>query len=246
MARGSDTPSTRAKSGKQPAKKSRFAWIGQLKQTYDIAKREDPYIGWILLAIFLVTFAVFVVVALLIPVGTVTKVLIIVLGFSAALLLTTFIFGRRAERAAYASISGQQGAAAAVLSSLRGGWFTTPGVAVTKNEDLVHVTVGRPGIILVGEGSPSRLKHLLANQHKKFERWVPEVPITEIMVGDGDGQIPLAKLQKHVQKMPKALRPAEVTEVRNRVESATKAANPVSIPKGPMPKNSRMQRPKGM
>jgi hypothetical protein len=176
-------------------------------------------------------------------VGTLTTILIIVLGISTALLVTSYVFGRRAEKAAYSQIAGQPGAAAAVLSSMRGAWFTTPAVAVNKNEDLVHMVIGRPGVILVGEGAPTRVPHLMLNQRKKLERWVPETPFHEVIVGDGDGQVPLAKVQRTLMKMPKVLRPAEVTEVRRKLDAATKANNPLPIPKGPMPKNARMPRP---
>lgn len=239
MARSTD----KSTSGKQGAKPAKTGRIAQIRQTYQVAKRSDPNLGWILLALFLGTFAVFLIAALLLPIGTLTKVLVVVLGLSTALLVTSYVFGRRAEKAAYSQIAGQPGAAAAVLDSMRGTWFTIPAVAVTKNEDLVHLVVGRPGVILVGEGSPSRLKHLLANQRKKVERWVPETPVSEVMVGDGEGEIPLPKLQRHFAKMPRVLRPAEVTEVRRRLEAATKAQNPLPIPKGPMPKNARVQRP---
>lgn len=217
--------------------------IKQIIETYRITKQSDPRIGWILLGLFLGTLAIFVIAALLLPLGALTKGLVILLGVSVALLVTSYVFGKRAEKAAYAQIAGRAGAAAAVLNSLRSGWFTTPAVAVTKNEDLVHRVVGRPGVILVGEGSPTRVKHLLANERKKTERWVPEVPITEIIVGDGEGEVPLAKLQRTVMKEPRVLRPAEVTEIRRRLEAASKNSNPLPIPKGPLPKNSRVQRP---
>ena len=217
--------------------------IKQIIETYRITKQSDPRIGWILLGLFLGTLAIFVIAALLLPLGALTKGLVILLGVSVALLVTSFVFGKRAEKAAYAQIAGRAGAAAAVLNSLRSGWFTTPAVAVTKNEDLVHRVVGRPGVILVGEGSPTRVKHLLATERKKTERWVPEVPITEIIVGDGEGEVPLAKLQRTVMKEPRVLRPAEVTEIRRRLEAASKNSNPLPIPKGPLPKNSRVQRP---
>jgi hypothetical protein len=243
MARNSSSGS----SSQKPAKPKKTGRIAQIRQTYQIAKRTDPRIGWILLAIFVATFGVFIIAALLLPFGTLTKVLIGVLGLSTALLVTSFIFGRRAERAAYSQIAGQPGAAAAVLDAMRGGWFSTPAVAVTKNEDLVHLVVGRPGIVLVGEGSPTRVKHLLANQHKKIERWVPETPIHEVIVGDGEGEVPLPKLQRALQKMPKVIRPAEVTEVRRKIDAMTKANSPLPVPKGPLPKNARVQRPpKGM
>ena len=60
------------------------------------------------------------------------------------LVAATFIFGRRAERAAYAQIEGQPGAAAAALGSLRSGWELEAerlkrfnnGVWSTDNENL--------------------------------------------------------------------------------------------------------------
>lgn len=240
MARRSDSSGKAAK----PAKTGRIA---QIRQTYQIAKRTDPKLGWILLGLFFGTLAIFVIAALLLNLGTLTRILVIVLGLSVALLVTSFIFGRRAERSAYAQIADQPGAAAAVLDSMRGAWFTTPAVAVTKNEDLVHMVVGRPGVILVGEGAPSRIHNLLTNQHKKVERWIPDTPIHEIVVGDGDGEVPLPKLQNRLKKMPRVIRPAEVTEVRRKLDAMNKSNNPLPIPKGPMPKNARMPRPpKGM
>ena len=224
------------------ARKERWKWLSQIRQTYGIAKQGYPRIGWILAGIFLGIIAVFVIAGLLIPMGTATRVLVIVVGVSAALLATSYVFGRVAEKSAYASIAGQTGAAAAVLESMRGGWFTTPAVAVTKSEDLVHLVVGRPGVILVGEGAPSRVKHLLANTKRKYERWVPETPFHEIIVGEGEGEVPLPKLQRKLQRMPKVMRPAEVTEVRKRLEAATKANGPVPVPKGPLPKNARVPR----
>ncbi|TXH43355.1 MAG: DUF4191 domain-containing protein [Actinobacteria bacterium] len=228
--------------GNEKKSGNKTRWWTTIRQTYQIARRSDPKIGWILAAIFLGILVVFVVGALLLPVGTITKVLVIVLGVSVALLATSFVFGRRAERAAYSEIAGQTGAAAAVLDSMRGTWFTTPAVAVTKNEDLIHMVIGRPGVILVGEGAPSRIKHLMANQRKKTERWVPDTPITEIYVGDGDGEVPLPKLQRTLGKMPKVLRPAEVTEVRRKLDAAQRMSNPVPIPKGPLPKSGRAAR----
>lgn len=246
MARRKDSSTPAAKSGKtaKPAKTGRIA---QIRQTFQIAKRTDPKLGWILLGIFFGTLAVFVPITLLLDVGLITKILFMVLGLSVALLVTSFVFGRRAEKSAYSQIAGQPGAAAAVLNSMRGAWFTTPTVAVTKNEDLVHMVVGRPGVILVGEGAPSRVPNLIANQRKKVERWIPDAPVHEIIVGDGEGQVPLAKLQRQLKKMPKVIRPAEVTEVRRKLDAMNKASSPLPIPKGPLPKNARMPRPpKGM
>ncbi len=208
--------------------------IAQIRQTYRLTRKADPTIGWVLLAIFLGVLALFVLV------GFVLKLMFffVFLGIPSALLATTYVFGRRAEKAAYASIEGQPGAAASALTALRKGWFVTPAVAVTRNQDLVHRVLGRPGVVLVSEGPPSRAAGLLASERKRTARFVGETPIIEVQCGDGEGQVPLRKLQRHVMRLPRNLKPAQVTAVRRRLDALT--TTPLPIPKGPLPKNARM------
>ena len=80
------------------------------------------------------------------------------------------LFGRFAQSAQYSAIEGQPGAAAAILQSMRGDWTVTPAVSANRNMDVVHRAVGRPGVVLVGEGSPSRLPSLLAAEKKRISR----------------------------------------------------------------------------
>lgn len=94
-----------------------------------------------------------------------------------------------------------------------------------------------PGVILVGEGSPSRVKHLLANERRRPSAGCPKCRSPRSIVGDAEGEVTLAKLQRTVMKEPKVLSPAEVTEIRRRLEAASKNSNPLPIPKGPMPNN---------
>ena len=109
-------------------------------------------------------------------------------------LAALIVFGRRAQKSQYAQIEGRTGAAAAVLSQLKRGWKVDPGIAFNRNQDLVHRVVGPPGIVLVGEGNPNRLKTLLANERRKHERVASETPIYEIVAGDGEGAVPVPKL----------------------------------------------------
>ena len=68
----------------------------------------------------------------------------------------------------------------------------------------------------------------------------------EILVGDGDGQVPLRKLSRTVMKLPRALRPAEVTDLNFRLKALDNQRGQLPIPKGPLPKNARMPKvPKG-
>lgn len=167
----------------------------------------------------------------------------ILLAVPAGLLAATYWFSRRAMRAAYAQIDGQAGAAAAVIQSIRGSnWVVTPAVAVSKSQDMVSRVVGKPGVVLVSEGPSSRVVHLLANERKRTARWLPEVPIYEIQVGNDEGQVPLLKLQKQLSKLPRNLRGGEVTEVRRRLDALGNAATSLPIPKGPMPTSARQVR----
>jgi hypothetical protein len=179
-----------------------------------------------------------------IPVGIFLNwITAILIAIPAGLLAGTFWFSRRAMKAAYSQIEGQPGAAAAVIQSLRGGnWQVTPAVAVNKNQDMVSRVVGKPGVILVSEGPSSRVVHMLANERKRTARWLPEIPIYEIQVGDGEDQIRLTQLQKSLNKLPRNLRGGEITEVRRRLDALGNAANSMPIPKGPMPTSARSVR----
>lgn len=215
---------------RKDGKPGRFA---QIKETYKLTKKTDPKIGWILLGIFLAVFIVLLVVGLIIGMPLQLGIAGVLLG----LMIAVIVFGRRAEKSAYSQIEGQTGAAGAVLNSLRQGWFVTPAVAMTKNQDVVHRVVGRPGVILVSEGPSNRVEGLLNREKKKTARFVPDIEILEIQCGDEPGQVPLPKLNRTVQKQKRTLRPAQVLEVQKRLEAL--GTQPVSAPKGPMPKSTR-------
>ena len=82
------------------------------------------------------------------------------------------------------------------------------------------------------------MRALLNDERKKMERFVAGAPVTEIIVGNGEGQVPLKKLQKHLKKMKKKLSNNQVREVRGRLKAVGGMSMP--IPKGPMPKGVRM------
>ena len=167
----------------------------------------------------------------------------LILAIPMGLLAGTYWFSRRAMRAAYSQIEGQPGAAAAVIQSLRGGnWLVTPAVAVNKSQDMVTRVVGKPGVVLVSEGPSSRVVPMLANERKRTARWLPEVPIYEIQVGNDADQVPLTKLQKALTKLPRNLRGGEITEMRRRLDALGNAASAMPIPKGPMPTSARQVR----
>lgn len=171
-----------------------------------------------------------------------SPVLFGVLGLFMAAAAAAVVFGRRASAAAFGSVEGQPGAAAAVLTSMRGDWRVTPAVAFNRNQDLVHRVVGRPGVILVGEGSPSGTRGLMSQERRRLSRVAGDAPIYDVVVGDGEGQVALRKLQVHFTKLPRNLKPKQVNAMDARLK-AIGGAN-IPLPKGPMPRGGRVPRGK--
>lgn len=224
-----------------PDKMSRRA---QFVETYRMAKRSDPRLGLWVFGSLLVGAAVGFALFFMIARGTLLGTIISVVG---ALLLGTLlamiVFGRRAQRAAYKQMEGQPGAAAAALRMLRGrSWKSTPAIGFTKQQDVVHRLVGPPGIVLIGEGNPHRLRQLIAAERRKHERVAADVPIHEVMCGNGEGEVPLPKLVRHVQKLGRAVKPAEMTDILNRLKALDSTRSAVPLPKGPVPTSMKGMR----
>lgn len=219
-----------------PAKPAKAGRLRQVRDAYTMTREVDPRVGWLSSGAGLLTVLGFVAVGLLLG----HPVYVGVFGLLAGALVGTIVFGKRAEKAAFSRVQGRPGAAAATLNMLRRGWSVTPAVGVTRNQDIVHRAVGRPGVVLVGEGVPSRVQALLAAEKKKVTRFVPDVPVYDVQAGDAQGQVSLRKLNRHLMKLPRNLTATQVSEVNRRL----KALGPMSlpIPKGPMPKNVRMPR----
>ena len=198
------------------------------RDAYKVTKQVKPWITIALLAIFLASWGT----GIAIGASLGHPIYFAFIFFPLALLITLFFFTRQAGTAAYASIEGQIGAGASVLMAIRKGWTTTPAVAVARNQDMVHRSVGRAGIVLTGEGS-NAVRQMIADEKKKTERFAPGVPITEILVGTEDGRVPIQKLQKQLRRLPKKLTAHQMREVRARLKAVGGMSMP--IPKGPMP-----------
>ncbi len=216
---------------------------GRLKQmfaVYKMTRESDTRIGLILLGVFLLAFAVaFALFFFLVPGGWVLDV---ITSLMVGVLAMLIVFGRRAQRAQYAQIEGQPGAAAAVLGQLRKGWKVEPGIAFNRQQDLVHRVVGPPGIVLIGEGNPTRVRSLLATEHRKHQRVASETPIHEVVCGDGEGAVPVPKLTRHVSKLGRAIKPAEMTDVLQRLKALDANRSALPIPKGPVPTSMKGSR----
>jgi hypothetical protein len=235
-----DTTTKTPAGGDAPQKKGR---LKQIREVYGMTRKEDPKLPLVLAAWAVGALVVFV--ALGFALGS--PLFYGIFGIPVAVLAAMIIFGRRAQRAAYSSIKDQPGAAASVLDTLRRGWDVTPGVRFNRQQDMIHRVLGRPGIILVGEGNPNRLKALFTEERRHLTRlFGPDVPLVaeDIVAGEDEGKVPLGKLNKTVMRLKPAagkayLRPAQVQEYQNRLKAV---GTNMPIPKGPMPRNGKMPR----
>lgn len=221
-----------AKKEKRAASKARR---GQLWEAFKMQRKEDKaLIPWMVGAILVITGVVFGIGFffnaqwVLLPLG-------LVLGALAAMI----IFGRRVQKTVYSKADGQPGAAAWALENLRGRWKVTPTVAATTQLDAVHRVLGGPGVVLVAEGAPHRVKTLLAQEKKRVSRLVGDTPIYDVIIGHDEGEISLKKLQSYLMKLPRNLKPAQVDALEAKL--AALGSRGAAMPKGPMPAGAKMR-----
>jgi hypothetical protein len=210
--------------------------IKQIRMVAGIIRKSNPR------ALPLVALAGLGVIAVFVIVGLVTGLvgLLTPLGVAVGLMVAMLLFGRYAQSAQYKAVEGQPGAAAAIMQSMRGGWTVTPAVSANRSMDVVHRAVGKPGVVLVGEGSPNRLASLLAAEKKRVSRVAFDVPIYDLQVGDEEGQIPIRKLQRKLMRLPRNLKGPAVADLNFRLKALPQS---LQAPKGPMPRTGRMPKP---
>ncbi len=237
-------PFARTKDGETPPAEKKQGRLSQILDVYRVSKETDPVIGWWMLLAFLGTFALLLLVGILLSMPWIFGSFGVLFGILAA----TIVMSRRAERAAYARDRRAGRAVGAALVSIRRGWYTDrePVAAdVARPGDIrsaamVYRALGRPGVVLVGEGPTGRVQKLLAAEKKRVERVAPGVPVTTMRVGNGEGEVPLPKLASKVQRLkprsPRTRWPSSTSASSRSVACASPAAA------GCRPDKARMDR----
>jgi hypothetical protein len=239
MARNTDAPA-------EP-KKQRFKRLRQIGTAFSQARQIDPAVVWWMLGAFVLVVAVFVVLGLVFG----HPVYLPVIGLPLAVLAAGIVMVRRTERAAYGRLEGQVGGGGAALGALRRGWFHDEqpvAIEATRPGDMtsaamVFRAIGRPGVVLVLEGAPGRAQKLAEKERKRVNRVLPNVPVTLVRIGSGEGEVPVRKLVSKLNRMRPALSKDEVLAVNKRLRALGSTALPV--PKGVDPLRARPDR-KGM
>jgi hypothetical protein len=214
--------------------KRRETWTS-LWQAFKLTREEDSrFIPYLIIAGVLAGAVMFFVSYL----ATKKLYIAIPLTVIAIAVAVMFMFSRRVQRMTFTKAEGQLGAAQWMLQNqLRGDWRTEEAIAVSSQMDLVHRVIGRPGVVLIGEGSPQRVRGLIAQEKKKISRVAGDTPIYDYVVGSEEGLVPLRKLQLTLGKLPRNLTKAEVATLEKRLAALGTRRPP--LPQGPMPAGAK-------
>jgi hypothetical protein len=162
------------------------------------------------------------------------------LGILVALLALLIVLNLRSSRAMMSAAEGQPGAAASILETMRGDWRVTPAVSSTTQFDMVHLVIGRPGVILLGEGNPQRVRGLLGQEKRRLSKVIGTAPLYDYMIGTGEGELSIRKLRTTLMRLPRNLTGKDVNALDKRL---TALSTRPRMPKGAIPKD--MRPPKG-
>jgi hypothetical protein len=219
------------------AKVKKPSRLKQIGEVFNMTRRHDPMVPWLMLLVFLGVVAV----SFLVGFWLENWITGLIIGIPLGLLGATLILSRRAERAAFAQIENQPGASGAALGTLRRGWVTEeqPVAVNPRTQDAVFRAIGRPGVVLVSEGPSHRVKPLLDAERKRLARILPNVTVHVIESGRGEGQVPISQVAKTMGKLKNELTKLEVNAVSKRIASL---GNRLPIPKGIDPYKARPNR----
>lgn len=211
--------------------------IKNLWTMFTLTHQHNPKVTWWMALAAIGTFGVF------LTTGIVTNQVWpwAIGGVLMAGLVAMIILGRGATKIQMDTIRDQKGAAAAILQTMRGGWQVAPGVAFNRRQDMVHLCVGRPGVVLVGEGdSPTRVRQLLNQEQRHYQRAAGSVPVNTVVVGEGKNCVKIDDLSLNLTKMDRAIKTGEVGPLFRKLTALGSSKPP--MPKGPMGGSGRIPR----
>ncbi|MCT1385323.1 DUF4191 domain-containing protein [Brachybacterium sp. p3-SID1565] len=247
MARKSETTSTRAKDApardkRNPDGTKKPGRIKQMVEVYKYTQEIDRTTAPLMLGALAIAILLGVLISWLVFNSPWYGIFI---GVGFGVLAAMLILARKAERAAFARIKGQPGAALAAMQSIRRGWnvYEEPVQVDPRSQKMVFRAAGRAGIALVAEDETGPSMKLLEKERRSIRRVLQHegVPIHQIIVGDGEGQVPLHKLPTHMTRMKRVLTKEESSQVNKRLAALHRSIRQ-SVPKGVDPMRARPNR----
>jgi hypothetical protein len=202
-----------------------------------VAKADKRFVTYAI-AIVVAALAVGALVILFVAGGLISTVIWVVLIVLATITGLLSLLNVRSQRLFMKQAEETPGAVTQVIEGLRWGKFrVTPALASTTQFDMVHLVLSRRGVILVGEGpNPARIRQMLGQEKRRLAKVIGGAQMSDIIVGDGAGEVPIRKIGSVLRKMPQVISPADVNALDIRLKALT--ARP-AMPKGAIPKNMR-------
>lgn len=221
------------------AQEEKVGFFGRLKQIGLVFKFTAKQDKWFLP---LVAAAVLIPLALTVLFTILWGWIYLPLGIMIALLAVLIVLNLRSNAAMMNTMEGQPGAAAHLISQMRGDWRVNveKPLAATTQMDVVHLVLGKPGVILIGEGNPQRLRQMLGEQKRRLGKVIGDAPMYDYIIGTEEGQLSIRKLRMTLLRLPRNLTGKEVNQLDRALTALT--ARP-TLPKGQLPKEFRP--PKG-
>lgn len=161
-------------------------------------------------------------------------------GILLTLLAVLIVLNLRSNAAMMTAAEGQPGAAAQLVENMRGDWRVTTALSSTTQMDMVHLVLGRPGVILLAEGNPQRVRSLLGQEKRRLAKVIGNAPMYDYIVGTGEEELSIRKLRTTLMRLPRNLTGKDVNALDKRLTALSARPN---LPKGAIPKN--MRPPKG-
>jgi hypothetical protein len=161
-------------------------------------------------------------------------------GILLTLLAVLIVLNLRSNAAMMTAAEGQPGAAAQLVENMRGDWRVTTAISSTTQMDMVHLVLGRPGVILLAEGNPQRVRSLLGQEKRRLAKVIGNAPMYDYIVGTGEEELSVRKLRTTLMRLPRNLTGKDVNALDKRLTALSARPN---LPKGAIPKN--MRPPKG-
>lgn len=216
----------------KPQEKVSFgARLKQIGQVFAFTAKQDRWFVPLLAAALLIPLALTVLVVLL-GWGWVW----IPIGIMLAMLAGLVVLNLRSNAAMMNVAEGQPGAAAQIVENMRGDWRVRAAASSTTQFDMVHVVIGRPGVILLGEGQPQRVRTLIGQEKRRLSKVIGNAPLYDYLIGQGENELSIRKLRTTVMKLPRNLTGKDVNALDKRLGALM--ARP-QMPKGAIPKNMR-------
>ncbi|AHI19632.1 DUF4191 domain-containing protein [Corynebacterium casei] len=239
MAQGQDKAAEKAAKKEQRAAKraQRKNTRKQMWQAFQMQRKQDKALIPLMLLAILGMGLLFFLIGLLFN----GQWFMMILGLGIGFLIAMIIFTRRLERDMYKRVEDQPGVSGWALdnqlkNTMGVAWKVEQGIAMTRQQDIVHRVIGNPGVVFVAEGNKNRLKPTMTQLKRRVDKLAGGVPIYEVYVGDGEDEVAVGKLRNHIMRLPRNYSKNEVYAVARKIEAMDNAPGQMpGVPKGPVP-----------